>query len=148
MKNCGVCRRVVCFFALRAVATFLTAAQVFGQEFRGMPMSLKAARESKFLLAVSCLLLITITPWFATCFLDEVSDPSRLEAIGKAPTKSLSGLRQKITDRPVLVINKTKVNLNFVSYSFLLRFDYKQNLRAWPVLSNDLERSPPSIRPV
>jgi hypothetical protein len=146
MKNCSLCRKIVYLVIFPAVATFLIAAQVFWQEFRGMLVILKAAKESKFLLVVLCLLLITIAPWFATYFLDEVAGPSRLEAIGKAPTKSLSGLRQKITDRPALVINKTKVNLNFVSYSFLLRFDFKQNLRAWPVLSNDLERSPPSLR--
>jgi hypothetical protein len=113
-----------------------------------MLLSLKAARESKFLLAVSYLLLITIASWCGTYFLDEVLSLSRFEAIGKSPTKILAGLRQKITDRPALVVNKTKVNLNFVSYSFLLRFDFKQNLHAWPVLSNDLERSPPPNRAV
>ena len=98
------------------------------------------------MLAVSYLLLITIASWFGTYFFDEVLGPSRFEAIGKTPTTSLAGLRQKIADRPVLAVSKTKVKLNFVSYSFLLRFDLKQNLRSWPVLSNDLERSPPYVR--
>jgi hypothetical protein len=69
--------------------------------------------------------------------------PSRSEAVWKTPSKSLEGVRLKATHRLALEVRRANVKLNFVSYSFIRRFDFKQNLRLWPVLANDLERSPP-----
>jgi hypothetical protein len=104
-----------------------------------------ATRKYKLPLVVSGLLVIAISPLILHYCVDGAPGHSRLEAIDKGPFKSPEGVRQKATNRPALALHKTKVNLNFVSYSFLLRFDLKQNLRSWPVLSNDLERSPPFL---
>lgn len=35
--------------------------------------------------------------------------------------------------------------VSFGSYQSLFRFDFKQNLRLWPVLAAGVERSPPSL---
>jgi len=108
-------------------------------------MRSKAARESKFVVAVSCLVLIMTASLFLHYSLDGILGPSRFEAIEKAPAKGFEGVRQKVTDRPALALYKTAVHLSFLSSFSLLRFDFKQNLRTWPVLSNGLERSPPSF---
>jgi hypothetical protein len=108
-----------------------------------MLMSWKAAREPKFILAVSYLLVITVTSLFLHYSLDGMPGQSRIEAIEKAPIKGLEGPRQKAANKSGLAINKSTANLSLVSSFSLLRFDFKQNLRTWPVLSNDLERSPP-----
>jgi hypothetical protein len=74
---------------------------------------------------------------------DRRSGPSRSEAISKITSKSLEGVRLKATHRLALAVRRANVKLNFVSYSFIRRFDFKQNLRLWPALANGLERSPP-----
>ena len=106
-------------------------------------MRWKAARESKFVLAVSYLLLITIVSLFLHYYLEGILVPSRLEAFQNAPGKGFEGVRQKAVDGPALAVNKA--SLRFVSSLSLLRFDLKQNLRTWPVLSNGLARSPPTF---
>lgn len=111
-------------------------------------MRCKAARESKFVLAVPYLLLITVTSLFLHYSLDGIPGQSRVEAIEKAPIKALEAARPKAykgANKPGLALNKTAVHLSFISSFSLLRFDFKQNLRTWPVLSNGLERSPPSF---
>jgi hypothetical protein len=96
-------------------------------------------------LALSLLLVIAISALLVHRSADGTPEPSRFEAIPKFSFKTFEGVRQKLTHRPVLAVSRAKVNVAFVSYSFLLRLDFKQNLRLWPVLSNDLERSPPFL---
>jgi hypothetical protein len=95
--------------------------------------------------ALAVLLVIAISTLLAHYCDNGTGGPSRLEAIWKFPSKSLEGVRQKATHRLALAVRRANVNLNFVSYSFIRRLDFKQNLRVWPVLSNDLERSPPFL---
>jgi hypothetical protein len=96
-------------------------------------------------LVLSLLLVVAIAALLVRSSSGGTQGPSQLEAIAKFPFKSFEGIRQKATHRPVLAVSRAKVNVAFVSFSFLLRLDFKQNLRLWPVLSNDLERSPPFI---
>jgi hypothetical protein len=103
----------------------------------------KAAKESKLVLAITCLLLIAIASLFLHYSVDGTLGASKFEAIEKASAKGFNGIRQKSADRPALVVNKG--DLPFVPSFSLFRFDFKQNLRTWPVLSNGLERSPPTL---
>jgi hypothetical protein len=108
-------------------------------------MVLRGNTSRKCKLALCGLLVITISSLFLHVSTEEPLEHLRLAAIEKVPFKTPEGVRQKATHRPGPALHKSKVNLNFVSYSFLLRFDFKQNLRTWPVLANDLERSPPFL---
>ena len=110
-----------------------------------MSLSSNGLKESNLVLAVPYLLLITVTLLFLHYSLDGVLGQSRFEAVEKAPTKGPEGARQKALNRQGLALNKITVNLGFLSAFSLLGFDFKQNLRTWPVLSNGLERSPPSL---
>jgi len=102
------------------------------------------AKESKFVLAVPYLLLVTVTSLFLHYSGDGILGHSRFVAVEKAPMKTPEGASQKAASKPGLALNKI-TGLSFL-YSFsLLRFDFKQNLRTWPVLSNGRERSPPSF---
>jgi len=96
-------------------------------------------------LVLPLLLVIAISALLVHSSAGGTQDPSRFEAIAKFPFKSFEGVRQKLAHRPVLAVSRAKVNVACLSYSFLLRLDFKQNLRLWPVLSNDLERSPPFL---
>ena len=111
-----------------------------------MLLTFKGLRESKIVLAVPYLLVITVTSLLLQYSFDGILGQSRFEAVEKAPIKGPEGIRQKVANKPGLALNKTTVNLSFVSSFSLLRFDFKQNLRTWPVLSNGLERSPPVFR--
>jgi hypothetical protein len=100
--------------------------------------------RSNLLRAASWLLLITVGVVLLNHALDGIrSSHSRSDAVERASAKGIEGIRQKTIDRPVLVLHSTVVKLTSSSSLSLLRFDFKQNLRIWPVLSNDLERSPP-----
>ena len=48
-------------------------------------------------------------------------------------------------DRELLVPQRSRGDTALVVHRDFLLFDFKQNLRHWPVLSGNLNRSPPSV---
>jgi hypothetical protein len=105
-------------------------------------MSVPGAMQAcKLLLAA---LIVTAVAIRVAHYCDKgAGGPSRSEAVSKIPSKSLEGVKLKATHRLAFAVRQANVKLNFVSYSLIRRFDFKQNLRLWPILVNDLERSPP-----
>jgi hypothetical protein len=107
--------------------------------------TLKQLRASRVSRAVCYLLLISLTSLFLHYSIDGILGQSRSGALQNAPIKGPDGARLKIANKPGLALNKITINLSFLSAFSLIRFDLKQNLRLWPVLSDGLQRSPPSF---
>src|SRR5262245_18057953 len=63
--------------------------------------------------------------------------------VGQKVAKGHDGAQQTAAGKPALALNKTATNLSFVLSLSLLRFDFKHNLRTWPILANNIARSPP-----
>jgi hypothetical protein len=109
-----------------------------------MSIRRRARAETKISIVTSCLLLITFTSWLVSS-LDGAFGLARLEAAKRGLAQSHEIIRHKAKNIPGLSLAKTLISLSFL-YSFsLLRFDFKQNLRTWPVISNGTTRSPPSF---
>jgi hypothetical protein len=53
-------------------------------------------------------------------------------------------LGEKHKARVQLALHTSAGDLSFGFSLSFLRFDFKQNLRTWPVLATGIERSPPS----
>jgi hypothetical protein len=104
-----------------------------------------AAERSKFAAVISWLLLITLGIFLLNYSIDGFRSLSRQTAVEKVSLKGSEGLRHKPLYKPALALPKALVKLSFVFSLSLLRFDFKQNLHTWPVLSNGLERAPPSV---
>jgi hypothetical protein len=77
--------------------------------------------------------------------MDGIVEQGRIVAPEKTKTRIDDPFRGKHNGPADLAINKSASGLSFGSSLSLLRFDFKQNLRTWPVLSNGIERSPPSL---
>jgi hypothetical protein len=90
--------------------------------------------------AVSCALLALI--FFRAIESQESSFPFKtvsLVVINKAHQLTAS---ERSHHAPFLLIQNAQVVPPIIYASFLL-FDFKQNLRRWPVLGGDIARSPP-----
>jgi hypothetical protein len=89
--------------------------------------------------AVSCALLALI--FLRAIESQEFSFPFKTVSlvINKAHQLTAS---ERIHQAPLLLIHKAQDVPSIVHASFLL-FDFKQNLRRWPVLAGDITRSPP-----
>ncbi len=74
---------------------------------------------------------------------ETISSHFRFHVIQNGAAKGQDAVQQKTANRPALALNKVATDLSFVLSLSLLRFDFKQNLRTWPVLANDIARSPP-----
>jgi len=86
--------------------------------------------------------LVTVTP---TWSYDGQRVKSGDAALGKSFAQCLPRSRQWASAPPLFGLNKIAGAANLPLSSSALRFDLKQNLSTWPVLSNDLERSPPLL---
>ena len=89
------------------------------------------------------LALVTIVARTFDLGRETLSSHFRFHVVQKV-SKGHDGAQQKAAGRPALALNKTATNLSFVFSLSLLRFDFKQNLRTWPILANNIARSPPS----
>jgi hypothetical protein len=70
------------------------------------------------------------------------------------PFNSLSAVRKNMiriiqdcprVDRELLVPQRSRGDTALVVHRDFLLFDFKQNLRHWPVLSGNINRSPPCV---
>ena len=89
------------------------------------------------------LALITIVARTFDLGAETLSSYFRFHVVQKV-SKGHDGAQQKAAGRPALALNKAATNLSFVFSLSLLRFDFKQNLRTWPILANNIARSPPA----
>jgi hypothetical protein len=101
-------------------------------------------------LAWTYILLVTFTIFFFSpdYSMDGIVDEPRIVAPEKTKTRINDPLRGKHNGPADLALNRSASGLSFGSSLSLLRFDFKQNLRTWPVLSNGIERSPPAFKAV
>ena len=110
-------------------------------------MSCKCKKTRHRRLALTYVLLVTFAIFFLSpdYSMDGIVDPARIVAPEKTKTRIDDPFRDKHNGPADLAINRSASGLSFGSSLSLLKFDFKQNLRTWPVLSNGIERSPPSL---
>ena len=76
--------------------------------------------------------------------MDGIVDQSRAVAPERIKARSDDLFRSK-HNAPEDLALRSAAGLSFVRSLSQLRFDFKQNLRTWPVLATGIERSPPSV---
>jgi hypothetical protein len=90
------------------------------------------------------LALITIAARTFDLGAETLTSYFRFHVFQKVSPKGQDGAQQKAAGGPALALNKTATDLSFVFSLSLLRFDFKQDLRTWPILANDFARAPPA----
>jgi hypothetical protein len=93
-----------------------------------------------YLLLVSCAVFF-LHPEFSIV---GIVDQGRIVAPDRVMTRGDDSLGGKRTGLGNLSLNRGAAGLSFGLSQSLLRFDFKQNLRIWPVLATGIERSPPA----
>jgi hypothetical protein len=73
-----------------------------------------------------------------------IVDQSRTVAAEKIRTRTDDTFSGKHNDLCDAALDQTAAALSSGIVLWRLRFDFKQNLRTWPVLAAGIERSPPS----
>jgi hypothetical protein len=77
--------------------------------------------------------------------MDGIVDQNRISVLEKINPRIPDQCHEKqkrSTDLPLII---SASGLSFCSSPSLLRFDFKQNLRTWPVLATGIQRSPPTV---
>lgn len=72
-----------------------------------------------------------------------IVDQSRVVAPERIKTRTDGPLGEKHKGPAQLALHTSAGDLSFGFSLSFLRFDFKQNLRTWPVLATGIERSPP-----
>jgi hypothetical protein len=91
------------------------------------------------------LLLFGFTIFFVSpdYSMDGIVDQARITVTEKNKLRAVDLFRER-HNRPVdLAFIISASGLSFIASLSLLRFDFKQNLRTWPVLATGIQRSPP-----
>ena len=74
-----------------------------------------------------------------------VVDQSRIVALDRLKARANENFDRKYSTSGDLALHRGAGVLSFGLSLSALRFDFKQNLRTWPVLGTGIERSPPSV---
>jgi hypothetical protein len=116
--------------------------------FFAMICNMRDKPLSKFTLeirsGIASLLVVAWIAMFTYQWAHHETSRSDLNVFTSTPMKIPGAMKQKIDNALSEALNSAQTKPGLIVMLFLLRFDLKQNLQTWPVLSGDLERSPPA----
>lgn len=106
---------------------------------------MRFAFQSKLNIAVAVVLQFALITAVPALSYEGLLVKSGDATVGKPPAQCLSRARYCANVPPSHGLSKIAGAMGLSLSSSSLRFDLKQNLSTWPVLSNGLERSPPLL---
>lgn len=95
---------------------------------------------------LACLLIAAVAAMFVLHWVDETLDRYNLNVFAATIGKIPGALKSKLVTALTAPLHGYKPKPSFNFSLSVLGFDLKQNLQTWPVVSGNLERSPPIFR--